>query len=323
MGTQLGASAPSGFSPTAQGSDGDPVSPRRLGAVALTRDELLALGATTIAFALLFAKPFNLLVRDWWNLPEAGHGLLLAPVAIWLCWRSGVRPSATPQVALGLAMLCAAVLLRFASGLAAELFTMRASMVLALGGLTVYRWGFRQLIHWWLPFALICLSIPLPELITQALALPLQFKASRMGAALLEMRNVPVRLMGNVILLPGRQLFVTEACSGLRSITALLSMAVLLGALVLRSPFSRIALVALAIPVAIVINGIRVFLTGFLVFFVSPSFGEGFMHMTEGWLLFLVSLSLLAGAAWLATMVERRIMRPVSAMNGPEASADE
>jgi exosortase/archaeosortase family protein len=100
-------------------------------------------------------------------------------------------------------------------------------------------------------------------------------------------------------------------------------MAVLLGALVLRSPFSRIGLVALAIPVAIVINGIRVFLTGFLVFFVSPSFGEGFMHATEGWLLFLVSLSLLAGAAWLATLLERRIMQPIPAINGPEASADE
>src|SRR4029077_4462312 len=116
-----------------------------------------------------------------------------------------------------------------------------------------YRWGFRQLLHWWLPFALICLSIPLPELITQALALPLQFRASRMGAALLEMRNVPVRLSGNVIQLPGRQLFVTEACSGLRSLTALLSMAVLMGALMLRSPISRIGLLLLAIPIAIVI----------------------------------------------------------------------
>jgi exosortase len=155
------------------------------------------------------------------------------------------------------------------------------------------------------PFALVCLSIPLPELVTQALALPLQFKASKMGAALLEMRNVPVRLTGNVIQLPGRQLFVTEACSGLRSLTALLSMSVLLGALILRSPFSRIGLVALAIPVAIFINGIRVFLTGFLVYFVSPSFGEGFMHMTEGWLLFLVSLSILAIAAWLGSLAER------------------
>ena len=182
---------------------------------------------------------------------------------------------------------------------------MRASIIIALAGLTVYHYGFRQLVRWWLPFALVCLSIPLPELVTQALALPLQFKASKMGAALLEMRNVPVRLTGNVIQLPGRQLFVTEACSGLRSLTALLSMSVLLGALILKSPFSRIGLVALAIPVAIFINGIRVFLTGFLVYFVSPSFGEGFMHMTEGWLLFLVSLSILAIAAWLGSMVER------------------
>jgi exosortase len=182
---------------------------------------------------------------------------------------------------------------------------MRGSVVIALAGITVYEFGFKQLLRWWLPFALVCLSIPLPELITQTLALPLQFRASRMGAALLQMRNVPVRLAGNVIQLPGRELFVTEACSGLRSLTALLSMGVLLGALVLKKPVTRVALLLLAIPVAIVVNGIRVFLTGFLVYYVSPAYGEGFMHITEGWLLFLVSLSILAGMAWLGGLAER------------------
>ena len=182
---------------------------------------------------------------------------------------------------------------------------MRGSVVIALAGITVYEFGFKQLLRWWLPFALVCLSIPLPELITQTLALPLQFRASRMGAALLEMRNVPVRLAGNVIQLPGRELFVTEACSGLRSLTALLSMAVLLGALVLKKPVTRVALLLLAVPVAIVVNGIRVFLTGFLVYYVSPAYGEGFMHITEGWLLFLVSLSILAGLAWIGGLAER------------------
>jgi|KBSSwiStaDraftv2_1062776.scaffolds.fasta_scaffold09147_4 exosortase len=263
--------------------------------------------ATTAAFAILFAKPITLLVYDWWRLPEAGHGLLLAPVALFLGWRSGLRPDPKPQRALGLTLLVIAVLIRCAAGLAAELFTMRASVIMALGAITIYQFGFRQLLHWWLPFALLCLSIPLPELVTQALALPLQFKASQMGAALLEMRNVPVRLSGNVILLPGRQLFVTEACSGLRSLTALLSMAVLLGALMLKTPVSRVALVLLAIPVAIVINGIRVFLTGFLVFFVSPAFGEGFMHVSEGWLLFLVSLAVLAAFTWVGGLVERLV----------------
>jgi exosortase len=256
-------------------------------------------------FAILFAKPFTTLVRDWWTSPEAGHGLLLAPVAIWLAWRSGIAPDARPNRVFGIAVLIIAVLVRCAAGLAAELFTMRGSMVLALIGLTVYQFGVRQVIRWWLPFALICLSIPLPELITQALALPLQFKASQMGAALLQMRSVPVRLAGNVIQLPGRELFVTEACSGLRSLTALVSMAVLMGALLLRTPAARIALLLLAIPVAVVINGVRVFLTGFLVYYVSPALGEGFMHKTEGWLLFLVSLAVLTAMAWAGGFLER------------------
>jgi exosortase len=261
------------------------------------------------AFAVLFAQPFSLLVRDWWTKPEAGHGLLLSPIAIWLAWRSGIKVNATGNVTLGLAVLVAAVMVRYASGLAAELFTMRGSMILALVGVVTYYWGVRQAVHWWLPFVLLGLSVPLPELVTQALALPLQFKASEMGAALLEMRHVPVRLTGNVIRLPGQELFVTEACSGLRSLTALISMAVLFGAMMLRSVVGRVALLFAAVFVAVLVNGLRVFLTGFLVYFVSPALGAGFMHTTEGWLLFLVSLSVLAGVTWLLTIAERFFRR--------------
>ena len=264
---------------------------------------------TAVAFTLLFWRPLTLLVRDWWTLPEAGHGLLLAPVALWLAWRTGLGKDVAPSRGLGIAMLVVAVVARYASGLAAELFTMRASMLLAVGALTVYHFGFRQLLRWWLPFLLACLAIPLPELVTQSLALPLQFKASRMGAALMEMRGIPVRLTGNVIRIPGHELFVTEACSGLRSLTALLSLAVLMGGLMLRAPVSRVALVALAIPIAIVINGVRVFVTGFLVYFVDPALGSGFMHVTEGWLLFLVSFACIGGVAWVAGNAEGRITR--------------
>jgi exosortase len=266
----------------------------------------LALLMTGIAFLALFGEPLVLLVQDWWNVPEAGHGLLLAPVAAWLAWRSGIRADAAPNRALGISMLIAAVLIRYVSGLAAEPFTMRESMVLALGGLTVYHYGYRQLTHWWLPFALFALAVPLPELVTQRLALPLQFKASQMGAALMTSRHIPVLLSGNIIRMPGHDLFVTEACSGLRSLTALVSLGVLMGGLMLRSPFSRLSLIALSIPVAIFINGIRVFLTGFLVYFVSPELGKGFMHLTEGWLLFVVSFISLGVMTWLFTLGERQ-----------------
>lgn len=258
----------------------------------------------------------TLLVRDWWNDPEAGHGLLLAPIAFWLAWRRRIRPGARPSVAWGLVLLVCAVLLRYVSGLAAELFTMRGSMLLALAGLVTYRWGFRQVLHWWLPFGLLALSVPIPAILTNALAFPLQLKASSMGAALLEFRHVPVRLSGNVILLPGRQLFVTEACSGLRSLTALLALGLLVGGLWLRTSVSRILLILVTIPVAIVINAFRVFLTGFLVYFVSPEMGEGFMHLSEGWLMFVIAFGILGLMAWGMSAIERRL-RP-----GAEARAD-
>jgi exosortase len=285
-------------------------SPRRLFADAnVSRDALLSAVLTACAFAVLFFEPMTTLARDWWQDPDAGHGLLLAPVAIWLAWRSGIDSSSKPQLWLGGVLLVAAVLLRYASGLASELFTMRASMVGALGALTVYHYGLRQVVKWWLPFTLLVLAIPLPELVTQALALPLQFKASQMGAALLEARHVPVQLSGNIIRIPGHELFVTEACSGLRSLTALASMAILLGALFLKTIPGRLALFALAIPIAIVVNGLRVFLTGFLVYFVNPSLGTGFLHATEGWLLFLVSMAALAGVATAGMFAERLLMR--------------
>ena len=297
--------------PASTGGDGD----RAAGVVARSRvfgdgaTAPVAYVVTAAAFVLLFWEPMRTLARDWWNDPEAGHGLLLAPLAVYLAYRRGLVAERRPGVWLGIALLVVAVALRYVSGLAAELFTMRASMFLALGALVVYAAGIRQLFHWWLPVALLLLSIPLPSVVLSSLALPLQLEASQMGAALLESRHVPVQLAGNVIHLPGRTLFVTEACSGLRSLTALISLGVLIGGLWLRAPLLRVLLVALTIPVAMFLNGIRIFLTGFLVYFVDPALGEGFMHYTEGWVIFAVAFAILGAFAWLFTHAENVFRR--------------
>ena len=49
------------------------------------------------AFLILFANPLRLLAIDWWTDPDAGHGLLLAPLALWLAWRSGLVAERRPQ----------------------------------------------------------------------------------------------------------------------------------------------------------------------------------------------------------------------------------
>ncbi len=271
---------------------------------------------TAALFAFLFARPAYLLVRDWWSNPEAGHGLLLAPLALWFAYKSGVRPDARPNHATGAVLIVAGVGFRWLADLAAELFVMRGSMLLALAGIVVWHYGVRQLVRWWLPFTLFALSIPLPEIVLNRIALPLQFLASKIGASLLAWRQIPVLLTGNVIRIPRHELFVAEACSGLRSLTALISLGVLLGAIVLRHPISRLFLLAVVIPVAIVLNGVRVFLTGFLVYFIDPALGEGFMHKTEGMAVFIVAFAIIGALAFGVGALENRVM---PAMNRGDA----
>ncbi len=268
---------------------------------------VLNTAVTCAAFLVLFWQPIATLTRDWWSDPEAGHGLLLGPLAVYLAWRRGRAPTAAPQPILGLTVLLGAVLLRYMSGLAAELFTMRLSLLAAAVALVIITFGIRQVIHWWLPVSLLFLSIPIPTVVLNTIAFPLQLKASQMGAALMTWREIPHLLAGNVIHIPGHSLFVTEACSGLRSLTALLALGLLIGGLWLKSPWARLALIVLSIPVAMLLNGVRVFLTGFLVHFVDPRLGEGFMHFTEGWALFGVSFAILGAFAWLLSKVEERV----------------
>lgn len=269
------------------------------------------------AFFVLFRAPAGTLVKDWWSDPEASHGLLLGPLALYLAWRRGPVRDGSPSPRLGLVLLLGAVALRYVSELAAEPYTMRLSLFGAAGAIAVALRGPRQLRHWWLSAALLVLSVPLPQMVIGRLALPLQLYASTIGAQLLEARDIPVELSGNIIRLPGQSLFVSEACSGLRSLTALLSIGVLMAGLFLKSGWARALVLLATIPVAVLVNGVRVFATGFLVVFVSPMFGSGFLHYTEGWALFLVSLSIVGTATWLMTLVEARGTRAAVRPLGP------
>ncbi len=253
--------------------------------------------AAGLAFVVLFATPFAGLAHAWWTDPDAGHGLLLFPVALWLAWRDGIDANAKPDVKWGTAILVAAILTRALGSVAAELFTQRVAIWVAAVGLVVFRYGWVQVRRWWLPVVLLPLAIPLPDILTNFLATPLQRRASIMATSLIKWRHIPVRLEGNVINIPNATLFVAEACSGLRSLTALLSLGVLIGGIYLRSVPSRILLLLLAIPVAVVVNAIRIFMTAFLVYFVDPSMAAGAMHRDEGWAMFMIAFVILGALA--------------------------
>jgi len=262
-----------------------------------------------VAFVVLFTSPFLGLVNEWWTDPDAGHGLLLFPMALWLAYRERIDPEARPNITAGTTLLVIAIAARALGSAAAELFTQRLSIWIAAVGLVVFFFGWVQIRRWWLPIVLLPLAIPLPAIVTNILANPLQFKASQWATTMIRWRQIPVRTSGNVINIPGASLFVAEACSGLRSLTALLSLGVLIGGMYLRNVPTRLLLLLLTIPVAVAVNAARIFLTAFLVYFVDRSLGQGAMHRNEGWLMFMVAFLILAGVASLIRLGDGIVSR--------------
>ena len=269
----------------------------------------LPMGLAAIAFVLLLrADPVRSLLHDWrTRMPATG----IAPCSRRPLARVARRPRpatrarARPGAA---ALLTGAILLRALGALAAEFYTQRISIAIACVGLVVFFLGWKQVREWWLPITLLVLAIPLPALVINKLAIPLQFRASALGTALIQWRHIPVRHLGNVIEIPGQRLFVAEACSGLRSISALLALGFMLGGMYLATVPARLFLVLLAIPVAVLVNGVRIFMTAFLVYFVDPALGAGVQaHESTGWLLFMLSFAILAGLSTLIRMAERRV----------------
>lgn len=259
----------------------------------------------TAAFALMFGPTLAELLADWASSGEYGHGFLLLPIAGVLAWKRRL-PDARGAPLPGLLTLAVALVFFLLGVLAAEFFTRRAAMLLAVGGLALYFRGWDQVRAWWLPFGLLLFTVPLPEVVLNSITLPLQLLASRVAVALLELRHIPVAQAGNIIFLPGQELFVAEACSGLRSVSALLGLTLLIAGTSLGSGWGRALLVGLAVPAALAANVLRVFATGFGAHYIGPQVATGTTHSLLGVFVFVLPLALLGLIALAVKRVESR-----------------
>lgn len=98
---------------------------------------------------------------------------------------------------------------------------------------------------------------------------------------------------GNVIHLSTMDLEVALACSGIRSLLSLTTLAIIYGYLVETRIWVRVALAVAAVPIAVVANSFRIIGTGLVVQYWDPDKAEGFFHLFSGWLIFVVSLIML------------------------------
>jgi exosortase len=248
------------------------------------------------SFAFLYRDVVAKLVHDWYIDENYSHGFLIVPLALYFAWERRARFDAAarqPSV-LGLFLVIGSLGALIAGVLGSELFMTRVSLLGVLAGALWYLFGFARLQIMTFPLAFLLLMIPIPAIIFNQIAFPLQMLASRFGEMALMAAGIPVLREGNVIQLANTYLEVAEACSGIRSLISLLTLGILYGYFMDPRIWARVLLALSAIPVAIVANGVRVAGTGVAAHYYGPEAAQGFFHTFSGWLVFLVAFLMLS-----------------------------
>jgi exosortase A len=246
-------------------------------------------------FAVLYQEVLSSLVRDWAIDDNYSHGFLVAPLVAYFVWERRQKLAGLPLAPswAGLLILVGSLVVLVAGTLGAELFLTRVAMIGTLTGGVVFILGWRHLKQLAFPMAFTLLMIPMPAIIFNQIAFPLQLIASRVGEATLSLCNIPVLREGNLIVLANTTLEVAEACSGIRSLISLLTLGIVYGYFADARTGMRVAIALTTVPVAIAANGLRVAGTGIAATYFGKEAATGFFHNFSGWLVFLVSFAML------------------------------
>lgn len=235
------------------------------------------------------------LVRDWSSNDDYSHGFLIVPLAAYFAWERRDRLAAAvgrPSNAGLLAVLGGLGLLAVGT-LGAELFVARISLLVVLAGVALFLGSWSHLRILAFPLAFLVLMIPIPMIVFNQAAFPLQLLASRFGEAVLWSADIPVLREGNIITLASTSLEVAEACSGIRSLVSLLTLAIVYAHFTEPRRAVRLLLIAATVPIAILTNGIRVAAIGLAAHFRGPQAAEGMFHTASGWLVFVAAFAAL------------------------------
>jgi exosortase len=235
------------------------------------------------------------LAGQWWQDPNFSHGFFVPLFSSFVLWQDRSRLASLPAMPswLGLPILVAALCILVLGVMGAELFLSRVSLLLLIAGLVIFFLGWNYFRAVLFPWAFLVLMIPIPAIIFNQITFPLQLLASKVSALVLPLLGVPVLREGNVINLPAMVLEVAEACSGIRSLLSLITLAIIYGFLMETRNSIRIALALGSLPIAVAANSLRIVGTGLLVQYWDPEKAEGFFHLFSGWLIFVISLLML------------------------------
>ncbi len=257
---------------------------------------------------LVYWHVLSRLVDAWLNIPDYSHGILVPIFAAYLVWakRKSLQKVKLAPTWTGIVFVALALGLLVLGEFGAELFVSRISIIVLCAGLILGFGGWQLLKELRFALGVLLLAVPIPTLVFNQIALPLQQIAAALSTALLHRMGVPALRFGNIIELPSIRLEVADACSGIRSLVSLFTLAIFFGYFFEKTFQRRLVLALASIPIAIAANAVRIFGTGMCVQYWDAERAMGFFHEFSGWVMFVVSLCCLSLVHLLMTLIPTR-----------------
>ncbi|HKP22623.1 MAG TPA: VPLPA-CTERM-specific exosortase XrtD [Dongiaceae bacterium] len=257
----------------------------------------IALAACLVFIGYFFHDSIESTVDTWLTSPEYNYGPLVPLLAALMLWRDLGRSEVTARDRssgwLGVAIAVFGLLFGLVEVLSQTRFPGQLGLFLTIVGIVVAWLGERRAAKAWPALALLFFALPQSAVLQVALTAGLQLVSSVGAVAIIQMFGIPVLREGNIIDLGQIQLQVAEACAGLRYLFPLATFAFLCAYLYVGHPVKKAIIFLSSIPITILMNIVRIAVTGLLVDRYGAGAAEGFFHYFEGWIVFVLCLGLL------------------------------
>lgn len=255
-----------------------------------------------LMLVVLYVPVFRGLIDGWNIKPEASHGYLILPISLFLVWQNRERLTQYEPEGekLGLVLILSGLSLYFV-GVIAEISTLsNISLLFNVFGILLSILGRKITRVLIFPVIFLVFMIPVPDVIYVSLTAPLKLFVSAVSSNIMQLLGIPVMREGNIFYLANISFEVVEACSGLRSLISYLVLSTLLAYFLPPNTMGKkVLLVAITLPTALLVNILRIVITGFLSNRWGKKMAEGFFHESSGIMLFFIGASMLFGIFFL------------------------
>ncbi|MFH0781451.1 MAG: exosortase/archaeosortase family protein [Pseudomonadota bacterium] len=261
-----------------------------------------AVGFLLLGVLLALYLPFlQTMVVDWGTNDDYSHGYFIPVLTIYFVYsmRTELREVAIAPNNFGIVVIAVGLVQLIIAKIGSEYFLQRTSLIVVLLGLVLFLLGWQYSKKLFVPIGYLIFMVPLPAIIWNKIAFPMQLFASSITEKVVYLFGIPIYREGNVLHLAQTTLEVVAACSGLRSLVTMFALSGALAVLSTLSGPKKMFLFISAAPIAIFANICRLTFTAFLATQMGADAAQGFLHEFSGIVVFLLGLGLLASVNWL------------------------